>query len=238
MTWSIIARDRATSQLGIALATRFFAAGALVPFISAGVGAVATQALVNPYYGIDGLRMLREGRSAEETLQLLTKADDGREYRQVHIMDANGRSSCHTGKACIGWCGHLGRDDLSVAGNMLAGQTVLEDTVRAYDTNATRPFPQRMIAAMQAGETAGGDARGKQSAALLIAGEHEWLALDLRVDDHADPLAELARLERVSHREWLGFRQFVPTRACPAGFTDYAVLEAESERTANGLLGP
>src|ERR1700712_4028669 len=119
MTWSIIARDKETQQLGIAVATRFFAVGALVPFVAAGVGAIATQALVNPYYGIDGLRMLREGRCPNETLEFLTRADEGREYRQAHIMDASGRMSCHTGKACIGWSGHFGVSDVSVAGNML-----------------------------------------------------------------------------------------------------------------------
>jgi uncharacterized Ntn-hydrolase superfamily protein len=230
MTWSIIARDPETSQLGIAVATRFFAAGALVPFIAAGAGAVATQALVNPYYGIDGLRMLREGLTPDEALKLLTEADEGCEHRQVHIMDASGRQSCHTGKACIGWAGHIARDHFSAAGNMLAGPKVLDDTAQAYQQNAAMPLAKRMIAALQAGEAAGGDRRGRQSAALLIVGEHEWPALDLRVDDHTDPLRELARLELVSHDEWLGFCRFIPTRTNPAGVTDHAVIEAESGR--------
>jgi uncharacterized Ntn-hydrolase superfamily protein len=228
MTWSVVARDPRTGQLGIAVATRFFAVGALVPFIAAGAGAIATQALVNPYYGIDGLPMLRAGRCPDEVLKLLTERDEGREYRQVHIIDASGRASCHTGQACIGWSGHLAREDFSIAGNMLAGPDVLYETANAYETSAEMPFPKRLIAALRAGENAGGDARGKQSAALLIRGEHEWPALDLRVDDHADPVAELARLEIVSHHEWVGFRQFIPTRARPAGITDYAVIEAAS----------
>src|ERR1700712_5917940 len=113
MTWSVVARDKATGQLGVAVATRFFAVGAMVPFVATNVGAIATQALVNPYYGIDGLQLLREGRSPDEALKLLTAGDDGAEHRQVHIFDASGRLSCHTGKACIGWSGHLAGNDFS-----------------------------------------------------------------------------------------------------------------------------
>src|ERR1700712_396437 len=111
MTWSLVACDKASGQLGVAVATRFLASGALVPFVASKVGAIATQALVNPYYGIDGLRMLREGRSPDEALDLLTAADDGAEHRQVHILDASARVSCHTGKDCIGWCGHRAGND-------------------------------------------------------------------------------------------------------------------------------
>jgi uncharacterized Ntn-hydrolase superfamily protein len=231
MTWSIIARDQPSGQLGIAVATRFFAVGALVPFIAARVGAIATQALVNPYYGIDGLRMLREGRSPDEALQRLAAADEGRDYRQVHMVDTDGRMACHTGKACIGWSGHMARDSFSLAGNMLTSPKVLADTAHTFESNAALPFAKRLITALQAGDEAGGDKRGRQSAALLIVGGDEWPALDLRVDDHPDPIAELDRLERVSHGEWLGFRRFIPTRMRPAGITDYAVIEAESGRT-------
>src|SRR6201998_3815381 len=119
MTWSIIARDGSTGQFGIAVATRFFAVGALVPHIAAGIGAIATQALVNPYYGIDGLRLLREGMSPQDILASLIAADSGCETRQLHIMDAAGRIAAHTGRDCIAWCGHLAGDGFSLAGNML-----------------------------------------------------------------------------------------------------------------------
>jgi len=231
MTWSIIAKDSATGQFGIAVATKFFAVGARVPHIAAGHGAIATQALVNPYYGIDGVKMLREGRSPRDTIVALTAADDGRESRQLHIMDATGQIAAHTGKDCVDWCGHIEGHDIqghgfSIAGNMLAGAQVLDETAKAYLANETLPFARRLIAALRAGEAAGGDKRGKQSAALLIHDSEEWSALDLRVDDHADPLGELERLERVSRERWVHFRQFLPTRQNPAGITDRATIDA------------
>ena len=127
-------------------------------------------------------------------------------------MDVDGRIAAHTGKECIDWCGHVEGDGFSIAGNMLAGAAVLDETAKAYAAARSCPLAQRLIAAMKAGEAAGGDKRGKQSAALLIHGEEEWPALDLRVDDHADPLAELARLEAVSRERWAQFRNFLPTR--------------------------
>jgi uncharacterized Ntn-hydrolase superfamily protein len=146
MTWSIIARDKATRQIGIAVATRFFAVGARVPHIAAGFGAVATQALVNPYYGIDGLKLLGEGKLPAEIVEILLASDSGRESRQLHIMDAEGRIAAHTGKECVDWCGHLAGEGFSIAGNMLAGCAVLEDTAKAYVANAALPFAQRRCA--------------------------------------------------------------------------------------------
>ena len=234
MTWSIIARDHATGQLGIAVATRFFAVGACVPHIAARFGGIATQALINPYYGIDGVKLLREGRTPEEIIKTLIAADDGRESRQVHIMDAMGRIAAHTGRECVEWCGHIAGDGFSIAGNMLSGAAVVDDTANAYVANARLPFAQRLIAAMLAGEAAGGDKRGKQSAALLIHGEEEWSDLDLRVDDHADPLRELERLEQVSRERWVHFRKFLPTRKNPAGITDRATIDAGIEAATAG----
>src|SRR5450631_4456392 len=219
MTWSIIARDSATGQFGIAVATRFFAVGARVPHIAARVGGIATQALVNPYYGIDGLKLLREGRKPREVVATLIAADAGRESRQLHIMDAGGNIASHTGSDCVDWCGHIEGNGFSIAGNMLAGARVLDDTAKVYLANERLPFAQRLIAAMRSGEAAGGDKRGRQSAALLIYGEEEWSELDLRVDDHVDPLAELERLEAVSREHWAHFRKVMPTRKNPAGIT-------------------
>jgi len=229
MTWSIIARDSITGQFGIAVATKFFAVGALVPHIAARIGGIATQALVNPYYGIDGRRLLREGRAPREVVEALLGADSGRETRQLHIMDASGRIAAHTGRECVDWCGHVAGDGYSIAGNMLAGARVLDDTAKAYASNENLPFARRLIAAMHAGEAAGGDKRGRQSAALLIYGDEEWPALDLRVDDHADPLAELERLEAVSRERWVHFRPFLPTRQNPAGITDREIIDAGVE---------
>jgi uncharacterized Ntn-hydrolase superfamily protein len=226
MTWSIIARDNSTGQFGIAVATRFFAVGARVPYIAAGIGGIATQALVNPYYGIDGLTLLREGRKPREVVETLIAADAGCESRQLHIMDAGGQIAAHTGSECVDWCGHIEGNGFSIAGNMLAGARVLDDTANTYLANENLLFPQRLIAAMRSGEAAGGDKRGKQSAALLIYGDEEWSDLDLRVDDHIDPLAELERLEQVSRERWVHFRKCLPSRKNPAGITDREIIEA------------
>ncbi|WP_050631241.1 DUF1028 domain-containing protein [Bradyrhizobium viridifuturi] len=226
MTWSIIARDSATGQLGIAVATRFFAVGALVPHIAPGIGAIATQALVNPYYGIDGLALLREGKNPHDMIAALLAPDGGRESRQVHVIDAKGRIAAHSGKDCVDWFGQIAGDGFSIAGNMLAGPAVLDETARVYAANEALPFAERLIKAMFAGEAAGGDKRGKQSAALLIHGTEEWPLLDLRVDDHTDPLRELERLEAVSREHWVPFRTFMPTRGNPAGTSDRAAINA------------
>ncbi len=226
MTWSIIAKDRETGQLAVAVATKFFAVGARVPFIAAGVGAIATQALINPFYGVNGLTHLRNGLSPSETVAMLIAEDTGRNHRQLHIMNAAGRVAVHTGAACVGWCGHVEGEGFSVAGNMLTGPDVVEATAVFYAKNERLPFPRRLIAAMRAGEAAGGDKRGRQSAALLIHGDEQWSDLDLRVDDHPDPLDELERLERVSRERWVHFRPFLPNRSDPAGVTDRRVIEA------------
>ena len=234
MTWSIIARDHATGQFGIAVATRFFAVGARVPHIAAGFGGIATQALTNPYYGIDGLKLLREGRKPRDVVDSLTAADPGRESRQLHVMDAGGHIAVHTGSECLAWCGHIEGIGFSIAGNMLAGAAVLDETASVYTANGQLPFARRLIAALRAGEAEGGDKRGRQSAALLIYGDEDWSDLDLRVDDHADPLGELERLEQVSRERWVHFRKYMPTRKNPAGITDRATIEAGIEAALAG----
>jgi uncharacterized Ntn-hydrolase superfamily protein len=226
MTWSIIARDPPTRAFGIAVATRFFAVGALCPHAMSEVGALCTQALVNPTYGPSGLKLLSDGVSAAEVVRRLTAADPGAAHRQLHVMDRAGRTAAHTGSACVGWCGAAHAEDYSIAGNMLAGPGVLEATAAAYEGHADRPFADRLIRALEAGEAAGGDKRGKQSAALVIHSTEDYPDLDLRVDDHADPLAELRRLYEVSESYFTLFKRFLPTRAHPAGVYDRAVIEA------------
>ena len=226
MTWSLIARDPATGAFGIAVATKNFAVGCRVPHIAAGVGAVATQALSNPFYGVNGLKLLHAGKSPDEIIRTITATDAGCEQRQVHVMDAAGRIAAHTGKECVDWCGSTSGEGFSVAGNMLAGPAVIAETAKAYKANAVMPFPRRLIAALKAGEAAGGDKRGKQSAALVIYGEEEWPDLDLRVDDHTDPLAELSRLEAVSRERWVHFSKYLPSKRNPSGELDRAVIDA------------
>ena len=192
MTWSIVARD-ASGAFGVAIATRFFAVGALCPHGESGVGALSTQALINPHYARQGLELLRAGVPAPEVAARLTAPDEGRDHRQLHVVDAHGRIGQHTGAKCVDWCGALAGDGFSVAGNMLAGPGVLEETASSYQ-RSHGPFAERLIAALEAGEAAGGDKRGRQSAALLIYSTEQYPELDIRVDDHADPLPELARI--------------------------------------------
>ncbi|MBR1220228.1 DUF1028 domain-containing protein [Bradyrhizobium sp. U87765 SZCCT0131] len=231
MTWSIIARDHATGHLAIAGATRFFAVGARVPFIASGVGAIATQALLNSFYGVEGLALLRQGLAPAEVVAQLTASDGGRDYRQLHMIDATGRMAAHTGAACVGWCGHCTAEGFSIAGNMLAGPEVIDTTAATFAAAAALPLAQRLIAAMRAGEAAGGDRRGRQSAALLLHGDEPWSDLDLRVDDHEDPLAELARLEQVSRERWVHFRRFLPRSGDRVGETDRTIIEAGIARS-------
>src|SRR5262249_54133239 len=146
-----------------------------------------------------------EGASAAEIVSRLTSADIGRDVRQFHVVDAAGRAAAHTGSKCIDWCGSVAGDGFSVAGNMLAGPAVVELSARAYEENASLPFAERLMAAMEAGEAAGGDKRGKQAAALLVCTTEDYPFLDLRVDDHADPLADLRRLYGVSMERFQPF---------------------------------
>jgi uncharacterized Ntn-hydrolase superfamily protein len=229
VTWSIVARSRA-GAFGVAIASRFFAVGALCQHAHSGIGALATQALVNPLYGPRGLSMLSQGLSASDVVYALTEADGGRDHRQVHVIDAEDNVAAHTGVECIEWCGHVAGSGFSVAGNMLTGPQVIEDSAQAYDAGSELPFAERLIAAMQAGEAAGGDKRGKQAAALLICSAEAYPFLDLRVDDHPDPLTELLRLYIKSLERYQPFVACLPSRARPAGTTDRAQIEAEIER--------
>jgi uncharacterized Ntn-hydrolase superfamily protein len=229
MTWSIVARD-STGALGVAVASRFFAVGALCLHAQSETGALATQALVNPGYGPAGLRGLANGEHPRAVIEKLIAADPGREARQLHVVDAQGRTAAFTGNDCVGWCGHLTAPGFSVAGNMLTGARVVEDTAKAYGDHPHLAFAERLIAAMEAGEAAGGDKRGRQAAALRIVTTEVYPALDLRVDDHVDPLGELRRLYDKSLERFQPFVACLPSRANPAGVVDRAVIEREIER--------
>jgi uncharacterized Ntn-hydrolase superfamily protein len=232
MTWSIIAKDEKTGAFGLAVATCAFAVGARVPYGMGGVGAVATQSFVNPFIGIDGLRLLQEGRGAEEALLLPLAGDPGAANRQAHAMARDGSSFAFTGDACVPWCGSLAKENISVAGNMLAGPRVIEDTLAAYLSAAGRDFDDRLILALEAGERAGGDKRGKQSAAIRIWTTEVYPAIDIRVDDHADPLTELRRLWRIAHQRYVPFQACGPTRANPGGVLDRAELDTRCQAYA------
>jgi uncharacterized Ntn-hydrolase superfamily protein len=228
MTWSIIARD-ASGAFGVAIATRFFAVGALCPHAESGVGALSTQALVNPYYGKHGLDLLRAGVPAPEVVKNLIAPDEGRDHRQLHVIDVAGRIGQHTGAKCVDWCGAIAGDGFSVAGNMLANAKVLRETAKAFQ-KSNKPFAERLIAALEAGEAAGGDKRGRQSAALLIHSTEAYAELNLRVDDHRNPLTELRRLYEKAHERFVPYLKCAPSKARPWGITDRAVIEEEIAR--------
>ncbi len=232
MTWSIVARDARTGAFGVAVSTKFFAVGALCPHAKSGVGALSTQALINPMYGPNGLALLEQGVSAADAVKRLTQEDPGSIIRQLHMIDAKGRVAAHTGTGCIDWCGHKLGEGFSVAGNMLAGQQVVEKTAETYVARADLPFAERLVTALQAGEAAGGDKRGKQSAALKIHSIEDYADVDLRVDDNPEPIAELQRLLRVYRADYEMFREVIPTRANPAGIYDRAKIEEVRARRA------
>lgn len=229
MTWSILARDE-NGHFGVAIASRFFAVGAMCVHSRRGVGALSTQALMNPLYGPAGIEAMERGLDAATALAMLLASDEGREQRQVHLLPASGPGAAHTGSACIDWCGHLVLDGLSVAGNMLAGPRVIEATAEAYLAAAGKPMAERLLAAMDAGEAAGGDKRGKQAAALRVQADEDYLMLDLRVDDHTEPLVELRRLYEKSLERFLPFTQCLPGRGRPAGITERPLIEAHIEK--------
>lgn len=229
MTWSIIARD-ASGAFGVAVASKFFAVGALCPHARSGVGALATQALLNPLYVKPAFAQMEQGVDPADIIARLTAADAGREHRQLHMIDASRRSAAFTGAACIDWCGHMAGDGFSVAGNMLAGPQVISATAEAYLAHADLPFGQRLLRAMAAGEAAGGDKRGKQAAALQVFTTEDYCALDLRVDDHAEPLVELERLYHKSLERYQPFTACLPSLQRPAGLTDRALIEAHVQQ--------
>ncbi|MEO8145701.1 MAG: DUF1028 domain-containing protein [Betaproteobacteria bacterium] len=224
MTWSIIARGPA-GEFGIAIASRFFAVGMLCPHARSGVGALSTQALVNPHYGPKGLDLLGSGFAPLSVVEMLLNEDEGRNHRQVHMIDARGRVAAHTGSSCIDWCGHVAGKGYSVAGNMLAGPQVIAATAASYEKHHAMKFAERLIAALAAGEAAGGDKRGKQGAALRVHTTEDYPFLDIRVDDHEDPIVELQRLYAKSLERFQPFSTCLPSKARPAGITDRAVIE-------------
>lgn len=225
MTWSILARDPASGELGVAVATRFFAVGALCPRVEGKVGVLATQALLNPMLAPRAMAGLRVGGAPQPVLDALLAADAGSGSRQMHILAADGRIAQHTGADCVPWCGAVQAQNVSVAGNMLAGPAVVADTLAAFAAAEHLPMAARLLHAMQAGEAAGGDARGKQSAALMVASNDPYPDLDIRADDHADPLAELCRLLAVAQERFVHFRRFLAGEDHPGVF-DRAVIEA------------
>ncbi len=198
-TFSIAAFDPETDSLGVAVQSKFLAVGAVVPWARAGVGAVATQAMANFNYGPRGLELMAEGRTAEKTVEALISADDDREHRQLGVVDARGRAATFTGSECFDWAGGITGEHYAAQGNILVGRETVEAMAKTYE-GAGGGLAARLLAALAAGQEAGGDSRGRQSAALLVVregggyGGDNDRTIDLRVDDHPEPIQELARL--------------------------------------------
>jgi uncharacterized Ntn-hydrolase superfamily protein len=201
-TFSIVAFDSGTEELGVAVQSKFLAVGSIVPWARAGVGAVATQAMANFDYGPRGLELMSRGKTAEETVEALISADDEREHRQVGVVDARGRAATFTGSECFEWAGGVTGESYAAQGNILIGQETVEAMAKTFES-AGDDLAGRLLTALDAGQAAGGDSRGKQSAALLVVregggyGGNNDRSLDLRVDDHPEPIKELIRLREL-----------------------------------------
>lgn len=201
-TYSIVARDPVTGEMGVAVQSHWFSVGSLVSWAEAGVGAIATQSFVNPSFGPRGLELLKDGKTAREALKILIDSDDGRDVRQLAIVDSKGRAAAWTGKKCIPGAGHIEGDNFSVQANMMLNDSVWPAMSKAFQ-NTKGHLAERMIAALEAAQNEGGDIRGKQSAALLVVKAEstgqiwEDRIIDLRIEDHATPIKEIKRLLKV-----------------------------------------
>lgn len=217
MTFSIIGRCARTGQFGIAAATAMPAIGKLLTHAAAGKGAVATQARINPYLGIDGLDLLQQGLEAQAVIDRLAEMDPRMDLRQVAVLDAEGRAAAHTGEGCPAWAGHLTVKDCSVQGNRVAGPGVLEKAQEAFLRDPGALLPQRLLEALRAGDAEGGDLKGEHSATIYVVDSEEYPLWDIRVDEHARPLDELERLFHVFAERVVPQIQLMPSRANPAG---------------------
>lgn len=227
MTWSIVAFEPKTGAFAVCVATRALAVGASCPFVRAGVGAVSTQSLTNRYLGPRILDGLAKGLPPAEAITIALEPDQGRHLRQVHAIDSKGRTAAWTGDHCVEWCGARSGPGVSVAGNMLRGAAVIDATVAAFAESQALALPERLLAAMDAGEAAGGDRRGRQSAAMQIVTTEDLPDLDLRADDHANPLGELRRLVGLWRTQRAARAGWAPTKANPSGAADLDAIEAQ-----------
>ncbi len=226
MTWSIVAYDPNAGAFAVAVATRAFAVGASCPFVRAGVGAVSTQSMTNRYLGPAILDAMARGLAPAAAIDGALSGDDGKGLRQVHAVDSSGRTAAWTGRNCVDWCGSVFAGGISVAGNMLTGEPTVAATLASWKVNHQTPMPDRLMTAMEAGEAAGGDRRGKQSAAMIMVTTEDFPDLNVRVDDHAEPLRELRRLLSIWKAEGAPRLGITPSKADPSGLTDLDAIEA------------
>jgi uncharacterized Ntn-hydrolase superfamily protein len=206
VTYSLVACDLDAEQWGVAVESKFLAVGSVVPWAEPLVGAVATQAYANPRYGPDGLTLLREGLGADEVVERLVAADEGREERQLGVVDARGKGATYTGSRCLDWAGGRAGDGYAAQGNILVSQETVDALAETFEGSTGRPLAERLLDALTAAQAAGGDRRGQQSAALLVVAPNGGYAglsdsvVDLRADDHSRPIEELRRLYGIHDR--------------------------------------
>lgn len=210
MTFSITARCKKTGMLGVAVSTARPSVGSLAVYVKANVGAIATQAALNPYFGIDGLTYLEQGLSATEVMERVKSEDEEYERRQLAIVDNQGRTAGYTGDDTVPWAGHYFGDQFVVAGNMLVGEEVVKAMAETYETSDIEFLPERLLAALHAGQNAGGDKRGRQSAALRVVDKLDYPLVDVRADDHPNPVDELERVYQVYKSELFPYLEQLP----------------------------
>jgi uncharacterized Ntn-hydrolase superfamily protein len=223
-TFSITARDARDGTLGVAVSTKVPAVGSLCPFVRFGAGAVSTQAWVNPGLGPLILDRLEAGESASQALEQVMAEEADAELRQVGVVDANGGSAAFTGRDTDGWAGHRTGENYSVQGNMLVGEDTIAAMEQVISANSDQTLAERLLRALEAGQAAGGDRRGRQSAALIVRGADVFPLVDLRVDEHSDPVHELRRVYEVAKIELFPFIKALPTRDNPKG--EFAAVRA------------
>ena len=240
MTFSIVAWDETTRMTGVAVATKHLAVGALVPHAKADIGAIATQAQTNPLLGIKGLKLLEQHNfgstnvtTTEDIIATLLEDDEERDYRQLHLVDRTGRTAAWTGSQCVDWAGHFTFDNFSVAGNMLVGEQTLTAMADAYQAKEGMEFCERLLQALEAGEAAGGDKRGRQSAAIYVVHQDDYPHLDLRIDHHDNPIAQLRYIFEESGKEYYqSFRKSMPTKALKSNVANFSLKIVPTAKSA------
>ena len=242
MTFSIVAHCPRTGQLGVAVSTAVPAVGSMCPYVKPGVGAVSTQSWVNPYLAIEALRLMEWGEPGPAALHAVLARDEARDVRQIGVVDARGRAASWSGAQCTDWFGHVVDDHFAVQGNMLVGEATVSSMAAAYREAVTRDLVERLLLAMEAGQAAGGDKRGRQSASLIVYAEEDYALLDLRVDEHPDPVAELRRIQDIARLQLMPFVAGMPKKrgaavGAPAEVVQM-LLEPPPRRPGGGGSGP
>ncbi len=238
MTFSIAAHCPRTGQLGVAVSTAVPAVGAMCPYVKPGVGAVSTQSWVNPYLAIEALDLMEQGRSGPEALTAVLERDGAKDLRQIGVVDAQGRAASWSGESCTEWFGHIVDRHFAVQGNMLVGEATVSAMAAAFRGDEALDLAERMLLALEAGQAAGGDKRGRQSASLKVYASEDYALWDLRVDEHAYPVAELRRVFEIARLQLLPFVKGMPKRSVEAGavpaYVSDMLLKSPPDRPGGG----